>query len=150
IEPVLPRPHLLILGRSLVAQTLARLGAAMNYAVTVVSPEPDADNFPGVNLIVRSDFRLDDLKVTAETWLIISTQGEGDEEALEQALKASATYIGFVASRTKAQKVFEYLRGKGIPAQKLDQVRAPAGLNLGARSPEEIAVSILAEMVQLK
>src|SRR5262249_9822179 len=68
----------------------------------------------------------------------------------EQALRASATYIGFVASRTKAQKVFEYLRGKGIPAQKLDQVRAPAGLNLGARSPEEIAVSILAEMVQLK
>jgi len=149
IEPVLARPHLLILGRSPVAQTLARLGAAIDYAVTVVAPA-DAENFSGANLLVRNDFNLDDLKVTAETCIIVSTQGEGDEEALERTLKTKAAYIGFVASKTKTQKVFEYLRQKGIPAQRLNQVHAPAGLNLGALSPEEIAVSILAEIVQLK
>jgi xanthine dehydrogenase accessory factor len=148
LEPVLPKPHLLILGRSPVAQTLAGLGRTIDYAVSVVVPEGDAENFPGVKLTVRKDFKLGDLKVTPETCVVVSTQGEGDEEALEQALNTDAAYIGFVASKTKAQKVFEYLRQKGIASEKLNQVRAPAGLDLGARSPEEIAISILAEIVQ--
>jgi xanthine dehydrogenase accessory factor len=126
------------------------LGHTVHYAVSVVAPEADAENFPGVKLTVRSDFNLDDLKVTPETCIIVSTQGEGDEEALYQAVNANAAYIGFVASKTKAQKVFEYLQEKGVTAQKLDRVRAPAGLALSARSPEEIAVSILAEIVQLR
>jgi xanthine dehydrogenase accessory factor len=84
---------------------------------------------------------------------VVSTQGEGDEEALEQAtLTASkgAAYISFVASRTKAAKVLDYLRQRGVPEEKLQLVRAPAGLDLGASSPEEIAVSILAEIVQIR
>ena len=150
IEPVLARLRLLILGRSPVAQTLARLGAAIDYSVTVVAAEADAENFADVNLIARQDFNLDDLKVTAETCVVVSTQGEGDEEALERALKSDAAYVGFVASKTKAQKIFEYLREKGIPSQRLDAVRAPAGLNIGARTPAEIAASILAEIVEFR
>lgn len=150
IEPVLPKSHLVILGRSPVAQTLAALAHTIHHDVSVVSPEADAENFPGSKLIVRNDFSLDDLRVTPESCIVVSTQGEGDEEAMEQALKTQAAYVGFVASKTKAQKVFEYLRQKGLSGERLNQVRAPAGLDLGARSPEEIAISILAEIVQFK
>lgn len=150
IEPVLPKLHLLILGRSPVAQVLARMGHTINYAVSVVASEVDQENFPGVKLMVRSDFNLADLKITPETCIVVSTQGEGDEAALEQAANTNAAYIGFVASKTKAQKVFEYLRQKGISQEKLNRVQAPAGLDLGARTPDEIAVSILAGLVQFK
>jgi xanthine dehydrogenase accessory factor len=150
LEPVLPKPRLLVLGRSPVAQTLARLGAAIDYAVTVVAREADSENFWGADLISQNDFDLAHLKVTADGFIVVSTQGEGDEEALEHALKTEAAYVGFVASKTKAKKVFDYLRGKGVAGEKLNRVHAPAGLDLGARSPEEIAVSILAQIVQLR
>lgn len=148
IEPVLPKPHLLILGRSPIAQALAALGRTIHHDVSVVTPEADAANFPGIKLTVRKDFKLDGINVGAGTCIVVSTQGEGDEEALEQVLNTKAAYVGFVASKTKAQKVFEYLRTRGIAAERLNQVRAPAGLDLGARSAEEIAVSILAEIIQ--
>jgi xanthine dehydrogenase accessory factor len=80
--------------------------------------------------------------------VVVSTQGEGDEEALEQALGADVPYIAFVASKTKAEKVLDYLRGRGISRELLARVTAPAGLPIGAVSPEEIAVSVLAEIVQ--
>jgi xanthine dehydrogenase accessory factor len=150
LEPVLPKPRLLVLGRSPVAQTLARLAAAIDYAVTVVAPEADSKNFWGADLVSQNGFDLTHLKVTAGSFIVVSTQGEGDEEAMEQALKTEATYLGFVASKTKARKVFDYLRQKGIAGERLDQVHAPAGLDLGALSPEEIAVSILAQIVQLR
>src|SRR5215471_14392290 len=150
VEPVLARPHLLVLGRSPVAQILARLAAAIDHAVTVVAPEADAANFSDVKRLVRSDFDLADVRVTPQTCIVVSTQGEGDEDALAQAVNTNAAYIGFVASKTKAQKVFDYLKQKGIAAETLGRVRAPAGLNLGSRSPEEIAVSILAEMIQFR
>ena len=148
IEPVLPKIHLVILGRSPIAQALAALGRTIHHDVSVIAPEADTENFPGINLAVRKDFKLDGINVGTGACIVVSTQGEGDEEALEQALNTKAAYVGFVASKTKAQKVFEYLRTKGIAAERLNQVRAPAGLNLGARSAEEIAVSILAEIIQ--
>jgi xanthine dehydrogenase accessory factor len=80
----------------------------------------------------------------------VSTQGEGDEEALEQAAKSSAAYVAFVASKVKAQKVLEYLREAGVSSARVSQIRAPAGLDIHAASPEEIAVSILAEIIQLR
>jgi xanthine dehydrogenase accessory factor len=150
IEPVLPRPSVVILGRSPVAQVLARLASVVNYAVTVVALEVEGGDFSGAVVVARNDFSLQDLKITAPGFVIVSTQGEGDEEALEEALKTDAAFIGFVASRTKAAKVFEYLRRKGVSDAKLNRVQAPAGLDLGAHSPEEIAVSILARIVQLK
>ena len=79
----------------------------------------------------------------------MSTQGECDEEALEEALKTDASYVTFVASRAKAAKVLQSLTERGISPERLNRVRAPAGLNIHAGSPEEIAVSILAEIVQL-
>ena len=149
IEPVLPQPYVLILGRSPVAQTLARLARTIGYAVSVVAEEGGGD-YGDARLVAAPGFNLGNAGVAPQTFVVVSTQGEGDEEALEQALKSNAHYVAFVASKTKAQKVFEYLRGRGIEQTRLDQVRAPAGLNIAAASPEEIAVSILAEIIQAR
>jgi xanthine dehydrogenase accessory factor len=147
IEPVLPKPQIVILGRSVVAQTLARLGAAAGYAVTVLAPDVARENFPAPTVLHdRLDLSL--VRITPRTFVVVSTQGECDEEALELALGVDVPYIAFVASKTKAEKIFEYLRGTGISAERLARVTAPAGLQIGAVTPEEIAVSVLAEIVQ--
>lgn len=148
IEPVLPRPHVLIIGRSPVARTLTRLAKAINYTVSVVAAGADRDAFPDADQICP-DLRLTDLKLPPKVLVVVSTQGEEDEEALEAAMHTEASYIAFVASRAKAEKVRESLRQRGVSTARLDQVRAPAGLDIHASSPEEIAVSILAEIIQV-
>jgi xanthine dehydrogenase accessory factor len=150
IEPVLPKPHIVILGRSPVAQTLARLGRTIGYAVTVVAEEFNGEDFGDAVRAPQKDFSLDSIKLTPQTHLVVSTQGEGDEEALEHALKSAAGYVAFVASKTKAEKVMGFLRAKGMSQEKLSRLRAPAGLNIAASSPDEIAVSVLAEIIQVR
>ena len=98
---------------------------------------------------MTADFKAPAGRIKAETFVVVSTQGEGDE-ALEQAINSDAVYVAFVASKTKAAKVLEFLKERGMSHDKTSRVRAPAGLNIGASSPEEIAVSILAEIVQIR
>jgi xanthine dehydrogenase accessory factor len=160
LEPVLPKPRILILGRSPVARTLAQLGSTIGYAVELVSSDLATEGdlatvgdaatkaMAGAEIIKTRDMA--QVTITPQTFVVVATQGEGDEEALEQAIQAGSAYIAFVASKTKASKVFEYLRTRGVMPERLSQVRAPAGVDIGARSPEEIAVSILAEIVQLR
>jgi len=149
IEPVLPKPHILILGRSPVARTLARLGKTIGHRVSVAAFAADREQFPDVD-VLRADLNSDQLGVAPDTFIVVSTQGEDDEEALKQAVSTDASYVAFVASTVKAQKVCEYLRQTGMSSERVGRVRTPAGLDLHATSPEEIAVSILAEIVQLK
>jgi xanthine dehydrogenase accessory factor len=149
IEPMRPGPHVVVLGRSPVAQTLARLSRAAGYAASVVAAELPMEGLADAELIQDKDFKLSRIKMTPQTYLVVATQGESDEEALEQAAASGAAYVAFVASKKKAAKVFDYLRQKGVAGEKLKQVRAPAGLDIGAATPEEIAVSILAEIVQV-
>lgn len=149
IEPVLAKPQILILGRSPVAQSLAKLGKAIHYRVTVVAPNAGQEQFPDVDAF-HADFELGELKIDPDTFIVVSTQGEGDEEALLQAAKSAANYVAFVASRVKAQKTLDSLREAGVPSERLNRVRAPAGIDIGARSPEEIAVSILAEIIEMR
>jgi xanthine dehydrogenase accessory factor len=149
IEPMRPGPHVVVLGRSPVAQTLARLSRAAGYAASVVAAGLSVEMLADAELIQNNDFSLGRIKITPQTYLVVATQGEGDEEALEQAAASCATYVAFVASKTKAAKVVDCLRQKGVAGERLGQIRAPAGLDLGAATPEEIAVSILAEIVQV-
>ena len=130
IEPVLPKPHLLIFGRSPVAKTLAALAKVLSYRVSVDAEDP--------------------IKTTADTAIIVATQGEDDEGALEHALKMEASYLAFVASTKKWDAVAAYLREKGFSEETLKRVKVPAGLDIGAGSPAEIAVSILAEIIQTR
>ena len=148
IEPVLPKPHILIMGRSPVGQTLARLGKVIHYTVSVAAPDANQQSYPEADR-VRADLTLRELNIGPQTFIVVSTQGECDEEALENALRTNASYVAFVASKTKAAMVLQYLSERGISAERLRQVKAPAGINIGAASPEEIGVSILAEIVQI-
>jgi xanthine dehydrogenase accessory factor len=150
LEPITPKPRILILGRSPVAQILAQLGSTIGYGITIVAAEAAGGEVADIERITASDFSLAGVKITPETFVVVSTQGEGDEEALEHAVNSNANYIAFVASKTKAAKVLEFLKERGVSAEKIGRVRAPAGLNIGATSPEEISVSILAEIVQLR
>jgi xanthine dehydrogenase accessory factor len=150
IEPVQPGPHIVILGRSPAARTLAKLARTVGYAATIVAPEVDSHDFADADILRVKDFSLGQVKITPQTYLVIATQGEDDETALQQAAGSGAAYIAFVASKVKAAKVVDYLRGKGVAAEALSHIRAPAGLDIGAASPEEIAVSILAEIVQVR
>lgn len=148
IEPVLPKPHILIMGRSPVGRTLARLAKVVNYTVSVAAPDASQATYPDADR-VQSLLDLSELKIGSQTFIVVSTQGESDEEALENALRTDASYVAFVASKAKAAKVLQHLSERGIGAERLRRVKAPAGLNIGAGSPEEIAVSILAEIVQV-
>ncbi len=149
IEPVLPKPHVLILGRSPVAQTLAKLAKTIGYAVSVAAPGAEGEAFPDVDLL-QTNLDLSQTKITPQTHIVVSTQGDCDEEALEAALESDAAYVAFVASKVKAAKTLDYLKQRGIAAERLARVRAPAGLDIHASSPQEIAVSILAEIIQTR
>lgn len=147
IEAVLPKPQVLILGRSPVAQTLSKLAKTIGYAVAVAAHDADREAFPDADS-VHKNLDLAQLKITPQTFIVVSTQGESDEEALEAALETGATYVAFVASKTKAAKTLDSLKDRGLASETLDAVRAPAGLDIHAYSSEEIAVSILAEIIQ--
>jgi xanthine dehydrogenase accessory factor len=149
IEPILAKPQIVIFGRSAVARALCSLGKAIGYRITVIAAGAVAEGFPEADRI-KQEMNLSGVELGPETFIVISTQGEQDEEALEQACGTEVTYIAFVASSVKSQKLFESLAAKGISHERLTQIRAPAGLRLGGLSAQEIALSILAEIVQVR
>jgi xanthine dehydrogenase accessory factor len=144
VEPVLPHPSLVILGASPVALSLAAQARQLGYHVTLAAPASDLVAPPEVDMLVGS-FALGELH-HARRFVVVSTQGKGDEAALKQAIAIEAEYRAFVGSRRKMAALREKLVAGGIDAAAVDAVKAPAGLDLGAITPEEIAMSILAEI----
>jgi xanthine dehydrogenase accessory factor len=133
IEPVLPAPHLVIAGDSPMARTLASLAAAIGWRA---------------DLIRGADFTTE--CVTPRSMVVVATQGHDDEDVLERAVAAGPAYLGLVGSRRRGAAVLGYLADRGVPRDQLDRVRVPAGLDLGSTTHREIAVAILAELVQLR
>ncbi|MGX9391945.1 XdhC family protein [Nitrobacteraceae bacterium UC4446_H13] len=144
VEPVLPHPSLIVLGASPVAVSLAAQARTLGYHVTIAAPAADFIEAPEVDVQVDG-FQPGNLNDTRH-FVVISTQGKGDEAALKAALKIDAAYHAFVGSSRKMTALREKLIGEGIAAEAIDRVKAPAGLDLGAITPEEIAMSILAEI----
>jgi len=144
IEPVLPHPSLVILGSSPVAMSLASQARPLGYHVTVAAPASDLAERPEADVIVDG-FNPAELH-GAQRFLVISTQSKGDAAALRAALSIEASYYAFVGSRRKMASLREKLLAEGASAEALSRVKAPAGLDLGAITPEEIAMSILAEI----
>ena len=133
IEPVLPVPHLVVVGRSPMAETLASLGRDLGWRTDLVAG-------PG----------LAEAGASERSMVVVATQGHGDEDAVQAALAVRPAYLGLVGSRRRGAAVLGYLADRGLPADQLDRVRVPAGLDLGHTSHREIAVAILAELVQLR
>lgn len=144
IEPVLPHPSLVILGASPVALSLAAQARTLGYHVTLAAPAADLARAPEVDMLIDS-FTLGDLHA-ARRFVVVSTQGKGDEAALRAAVATDAAYHAFVGSRRKMASLRAKLLAEGFESTRLDRVKAPAGLDLGAITPEEIAMSILAEI----
>jgi xanthine dehydrogenase accessory factor len=148
VEPVLPSPRLLILGASPVAVALAKLAPSMGFAVSVAAAADEHQRFDaGVS-------RVSGLSPPKETgddaYVVISTQGAGDRAALKSAAAMDARYRAFVGSRRKAETLKGELTNEGVPAEALAEIKAPAGLDIAAISADEIALSILAEMVAVR
>jgi xanthine dehydrogenase accessory factor len=145
VEPVLPRAQVMICGSSPVAVAIADLARRAGFAVTVCAPPPEQAAFD------EADRRIEGYALPVDEpgarFVVVSTQGRGDEAALMAALAIDVDYIAFVGSRRKAEVLKEALAKKGVAPERLARLKAPAGLDLGAITPEEIAISILAEIV---
>jgi xanthine dehydrogenase accessory factor len=144
VEPVLPHPSLVILGASPVALSLAAQARSLGYHVTLAAPASDLLSPPQADMLIDG-FALDELH-QAKRFVVVSTQGKGDEAALRAAIATDAAWHAFVGSRRKMASLREKLVAEGADATAIDRVKAPAGLDLGAITPEEIAMSILAEI----
>jgi xanthine dehydrogenase accessory factor len=148
VEPVLPSPRLLILGASPVAVALARMAPSMGFTVAVAAGPAEHARFD------PSVAHLEGVAASKETgdgaFVVVSTQGSGDRAALKAVAGMEARYRAFVGSRRKAETLKRALVEEGISAETLAAIKAPAGLDISAISSEEIALSILAEMVAVR
>lgn len=149
IEPVLPKPHLMVLGKSHIARALVKLASQTGYRITAVAPDANLQTFDKVDELITR-FNLDQVKTFPNTFIVVATQGEQDELALSEALKKEYAYLGFVTSRKKMGSITTYLLDSGYSKEQIESIHAPAGIDINAKQADEVAISILAEMVQIK
>ena len=147
IDPMLPRPALLVAGASLVARALFDLAKRLGYAVSVAALADDLASFEGCDRKIEG-FKLGADEGPAPGFIVIATQGKRDREALREAVATKAPYIAFVGSRKKARTLKDELIEGGAEAAAVARVRSPAGIDIGAVTPEEIALSVLADIVR--
>jgi len=149
IEPNVPKPELVLVGDSPVATTLATLGPVLGYRVVLVAPGASARDLPEVDELVE---RVEELPshVGPASYVVVASMGKYDGTALALIAKGPAAFVGLVASRTRARAVFAGLREDGLSAAEIARIRNPVGLDVGAETPEEIALSILAEITKVR
>lgn len=149
IEPQLSQPHLLVVGHLETSEALLKLAKALDYRVTVMGLESSQERFPQADQVVdRLDFS--QVETKPNSYIVVACHGNYDEEALEGALRTKAGYVALISSKTRAQAILQYLHDSNLPAERVAQVKFPAGLDIGAVTPVEIALSILAEIVQFQ
>jgi xanthine dehydrogenase accessory factor len=148
VEPVLPQPQIVVCGSSPVAMAIAELGRRLGFATRICAPAADQASF------AQADRRIEGYALPVEDagarYVVVATQGRGDEAALQAALAVEADYVAFVGSRRKAEVLRRRLAERGIEPERLARLKAPAGLDLGAITPDEIAISILAEIIAVR
>jgi xanthine dehydrogenase accessory factor len=156
VEPILSPSTLYIFGGGHISLPLTKMGKMVGFNIVVIDDRSDFANperFPDADEVFAQDFPevFPKLKVTESSYIVIVTWGHlSDEAVLEWAVKTDAKYIGMIGSKKKNEAIFSHLRSKGIPRDLLQKVHAPIGLDIGAETPEEIAVSILAELIKTR
>lgn len=149
IEPFHAAPNLVVIGHLATTDALLKMGKGLGYQTVAMGPEATRERFPQADSVYKHiDFS--HIRMRPQTYVIVASHGNYDEEALEAALRSSAPYVALVASKARAQSVIQSLQEAGLDEDELSRVRFPAGLDIGAVTPEEIAISILAEIVQLQ
>ena len=141
VEVYQPAPTLLIVGGGHIGRPLAEMARIVGFNAQVVDVRPERATVP----------QLDPTAITPWTYVVLITEDHvTDEQALRQVLETPAAYVGMIGSRRKVEIIFDHLRAEGVSEERLADVRAPIGLDLGGRSPAEIALAILAEVVQVR
>ncbi|HEU5347119.1 MAG TPA: XdhC family protein, partial [Ktedonobacterales bacterium] len=149
VEPFLPKVALIIIGESAVARALARFGTLLDFEVWACDPLADMESFPDADRLVPT---LDALKpqLTERSYVVIATIGEYDEDAAQMALESSASYVGLVASNKRLAAVKAYLSEHGFSEEQVASLKRPTGLSMFVIKPEEIAFSVMAELIAVR
>ena len=152
VEPIVAKPHLVVAGAGHVGLALAKLAHALDYDVTVIDDRPEfasRERFPDGVEVVRADMveALGSLPIGWNAFIVVATRGHKlDAQCLRAAIGRPARYIGLLGSKRKTILIERMLRGEGLPEERIRSVHAPVGLDLGGRTPAEIALSVLAEL----
>jgi xanthine dehydrogenase accessory factor len=149
VEPFLPKTALVVVGESAVARVLAQFASLLDFEVWACDPLADMERFPGADRLVAS---LDALvpQLTERHFVIVATIGDYDEEAAQRALESTAGYVGLVASNKRLASVKAYLSEQGLADEQIARLKRPAGLSSFVVKPEEIAFSVMAELIQAR
>ncbi len=157
IQPVFPLARVIIAGAGHVGRELVALSDRIGFATIIIDDRPEfasRERFPAAKIIippVSFENCFAGLSLTDDDMIVIVTRGhEHDRSVLFQALNSSAGYIGMIGSRRKRDAIYESLRKDGVTTQDLARVHCPIGLPIGAQTPAEIAVSIVAELIALR
>ncbi len=156
VEPIAGQPTLYIFGAGHISVSVSRIAKMVGFKVTVIDNRAEfanTDRFPDADEIIAEDFSraFSKLEITRSSYIVIVTRGhQFDETVLEWAVKTEAGYVGMIGSREKKDAVFSHLQSKGISKKLLNGVHAPIGADISAETPEEIAVSIMAEIIKVR
>jgi xanthine dehydrogenase accessory factor len=150
VEPVLPRPTLWIMGHGRVAECLCSLADMVGLDVVVNDPLVDRERYPAASRLITNDLDYGALCPAQGDFVVIATQHKGDHMSMKRALSSGVRYIALIASRKRSRLVLDYLRQEGMGDQEIERVMAPSGLDLGARTPEEIALCVMSEIVLVR
>ncbi|MDI1232513.1 MAG: XdhC family protein [Methylobacter sp.] len=150
VEPILPKPLLWLMGHGRIVESLCEFAYRLGFEVVVNDPQATTECFPSAHSVINDDSRYQQLRPQPGDFVVIATHHKGDYDSLVRTLQSEALYIALVSSRKRAKLVLERLEKEGFSEPSLAKVRAPAGLDLGAKLPEEIALSIVSEMVLVR
>ena len=150
VEPVLPRAALWIMGHGRVAEALCLMGDLQGLEVHVIDRLLAWEKYPNAARLITDDPHYEQLQPAKDDYVVIATQHKGDHRSMTRSLQSDAQYIALVASRKRSRLVLDYLRKEGFSAEDLRRVRAPSGIDLGARTPEEIALCVISEIVLVR
>lgn len=147
VEPLLPAPLLWLLGHGAIAEALCSFGSALGFQVVVDDLQADPERYPAALRLITEDLDYSELQPGPKDFVVIATQHKGDHHSMLKAVRSPCPYIALIASHKRARLILEFLHQTGVDEDALQKVHAPAGLDLGAKTPEEIALSVLSEII---
>jgi xanthine dehydrogenase accessory factor len=150
VDPVRPRTRLWILGHGRIVECLCCLAALMDLEVVIDDPQASPERYPDARLLLTNDDNYRALTPAADDFVVVATQHKGDHQSMRRLLETDVSYIGLIASHKRSQLIFDYLREFDPGGNRIACIRAPAGLDLLAESPEEIALSVMSEIVRIR
>jgi xanthine dehydrogenase accessory factor len=147
IEPQLAQPHLVAIGHLATAEALVTLGKDLGWRVSLMGLDVTRERFPSADHVFE-ELDFSKLSITKNTYIVVASHGNYDEDMLVAALQSAAPYVALIASKKRANAILQYLNEASLTKEQIARLKYPAGLDFGAVTPEEIALSILAEIVQ--